>query len=177
MPQQNVTPSNPVSLADLEEWICECSRAAETPEKAAVLGCAAQTIHRAREMLADYDSVMAGGGNPALIKALMPGYLSGYWPLSDLIGKMILSPDALEKRDGPGIPKKEDYGIDPLFSYKENMNAKYGKLAAQYPQAVKIVEHSLPWYLQKGLWAYTICILAAGFMLHGALIGFHVITW
>lgn len=72
-----------VTLANIEEWFCDLATTGNDPKFA----MAAQTIHMAREALATSTDLPLDFDNA-------------------IIGELILSPTALARRDGPGIPIK-----------------------------------------------------------------------
>lgn len=177
----------PINLAEIEEWLCDTATVIEGEESQRKFAEAAQCVHQGREFLFQYTALVT---SQPYKKEIM-----------DLIGPQMFSPDALEKRDGPGIPKvianeamkhkiPDDWQPDTVG--KENINAQYGKYARvpvrsfetmtykelqeAYPDAVAMMEGYKP-FSKKVYWLGTIAGTFAGFLLHGALIGFHVITW
>lgn len=83
-----MTQLSPVTLADIEEWLCDISKTMPDERSQLKYAEAAQTIHEARDMLSLY-----AGNSQAVTR---------------LVGREIRAPATMHKTGemGPPIPKK-----------------------------------------------------------------------
>lgn len=96
------------TLADIEEWFTELAKNGDASAEKFAL--AAQTVRKARNLILAYSV------------GPLPNLDTERETVLSIIGSEVFSPDALQKKDGPGVPgygKGDYYAPDPEQGMKE----------------------------------------------------------